>query len=60
MKKPTKFKSGDIVVNKINPHIKILILYPLFFKEKGIQRYEVSWYDNNQFQSGTALETELQ
>lgn len=55
----TEFKAGDIVVDKANPMIDIVILYPLTFKWRGYQRYCVGWYDNGQFNRGKAYEQEL-
>ena len=57
--KETKYKAGDIVKDKANTNINIVILYPLRWKKRGYQRYKVSWYDHNQFNSGTAFEHEL-
>lgn len=55
----TKFVSGDVLEDKSNKNINIVILYPLFLKWRGQQRYAVRWYDT-EFHTGESYECELE
>ena len=55
----TKYRAGDVLEDKANQNINVVILFPLRIKWRGYQRYRVRFYNKGEFNTGVAYEQEL-